>query len=171
VITFMIIGAPRSGTAWCSNWCTTELSLCLHELCITHDLEDLDTIPCDRILGLADTGIALFPDWLKRHPARKVILHRDMREIDLSLRRAGLPPLDHNWEDDLARIDGFHVDWREIFHHPEIIHDHLFEGHIPFDAPRHALLRQLNVQADFEKLDPDPAVCRRLIQRMMGNVR
>lgn len=166
----MILGAPRSGTAWAANWLSTERTLCLHDPLFNRDLDELDQIPCDRTLGVADTGLLLFPGFLARHPARKVILHRDLGEIENSLRRAGLPPLERNWDRELREIDGLHVDWRDLFERPGMIYEYLF-GHLMSDYPRHQLLCKLNVQMDFEKIDPDPAVTRRMLERMRADVR
>ena len=160
----MVLGAPRSGTAWASNWLTTEKTLCMHELLFTHTPEQLDQVPCDRTLGLADTGLALFPEWLEAHPAKKVILHRDIRQINASLNRAGIPSPHHDWTGLLKGINGLHVKWDVLFKDPAQITRYLFEEEP--DMARHALLAKLNIQADFEKVDPDPVVTRRLLERM-----
>jgi hypothetical protein len=170
MIGFMVIGAPRSGTAWCSNWLTTERTLCLHDALFEHDLESLDSLRCDRTLGLADTGIWAFPDFLAKHPAKKVILHRDPYEVDASLKRAGLPEVGLTALAALQKIEGLHVDWQVLFDAPALIHQWLF-GTYHHDKVRHAALRKLNVQVDFEKVDPDPTVCRRLIERMQADQR
>lgn len=160
----MVIGAPRSGTAWASNWLTTEKTLCMHEVLFTHAPEDLDKVPCDRTLGVADTGLMLFPEWVAAHPAKKVILHREPRHIMASLRRAGLEDAWQDWPRLLRSLPGLHVKWDVLFKDPAKITRHLFDSEP--DMVRHALLAKLNVQADFEKIDPDPAVTRRLIERM-----
>lgn len=172
MISFMIIGAPRSGTAWAANWLTTERTLCLHDPCFSHDRDDLHNLPHDRILGIADTGLALDPEWVKSHPARKVILHRDVREIERSLSVAGLPVTKRiDWWQRLYDLDGLHVDWRVLFQGAGIIHHYLFGETVPFDPIRHALLSKLNVQVDFEKVDPDPVACRKMVERFERAVR
>lgn len=165
MISFIVLGAPRSGTAWAANWLTTEHTLCIHDPCYMHDMAKLDELPHDRLLGLADTGLALQPDWVNAHRARKVILHRDPREVEASLIRAGLPSLRIDWLAHLQAIDGLHVDWRVMFERPDFIHHYLFGTTVPFDLMRHALLAKLNVQVDFEKIDPDPAATYKMIQR------
>lgn len=172
MISFMVIGAPRSGTAWASNWLTTERTLCLHDVLFSHVLEEVDNLPHDRLLGLADTGLALRPEWVKDHKAKKVILHRAVDEIEQSLEKAGLPSTKHiDWFARLYDIDGLHVDWKVMFERPEIIHHYLFGEEFPFDAERHALLAKLNVQVDFEKVDPDPVACRKMVERFQIAVR
>lgn len=171
MISFMVIGAPRSGTAWAANWLTTERTVCLHDACFSHDLAELDALPHDRILGLADTGLSLQPDWVASHPARKVVLHRPAKEIQRSLAAAGLPMRRVDWVAQLNAIDGLHVDWRVLFQSPEIIHDYLFGDTLPLDWVRHAVLAKLNVQADFEKIDPDPVATYKMVQRFEQAVR
>ena len=169
-IAFMIIGAPRSGTAWAANWLTTDRTLCLHEVLFNRKPEEVDQIPCSRVLGLADTGLWHFPEWVAAHPAKKVILHRRDSEIQDSLKRAGFPYLDGRYWHALHDMQGLHIDWRVLFDGPEMVHHYLF-GDTPFDPERHALLTKLNVQADFEKIDPDPVVTRALLERMRSDAR
>lgn len=169
-IEFMVIGAPRSGTAWAANWLTTEKTLCLHDALFRHTPEDLDKIQCSRALGLADSGLWHFPEWVAAHPAKKVILHRKECEIAASLKKAGFPPLHANCWQALHDMVGLHIDWRVLFEGPEMVHHYLF-GNTPFDLERHTLLTKLNVQADFEKIDPDPAVTRQLLERMRSDPR
>lgn len=169
MIEFMVLGAPRSGTAWAANWLTTERTLCLHDIMFDHTLDQVDSLPCDRVLGLADTGLGLFPDFLLRHPARKVVLHRNPAEINASLRNAGLPKVNIDWYAGLRNLTGdnvMHVEWDVLFKGPQIIHHFLFGSRFPFDQVRHALLAKMNVQMDFEKIDPDPKATREMIKRI-----
>lgn len=168
-IQFIIIGAPRSGTAWAANWLTTERTLCYHDPLFHTALEDLDSLPCDRYLGIADTGLWMYPEYLAAHPATKVILHRDIAEVNYSLRRAGLPEVAADTNRKLYTISGAHFQWTALFENPQQIWSYLFGTHV--DLKRHELLCKLNVQVDFEKVDPDPEVIRRLLERMRGDVR
>lgn len=159
MIDFMIIAAPRSGTAWAANWLTTERSLCLHDPLFEYSVEMWDSIWCDRSLGVACTGCVLFPAYLKNHPARKVVLHRDIGEVNRSLHQMGLSSLNLAvWTEALRNVEGLHVDWRSLWSNPRPIWEHLM--HAPFDVNRHRLLTKLNVQMDFEKVNPDPVAVR-----------
>ena len=60
VIEFMVLSAPRSASTWAANWLTTEKTLCLHDPVLEHYPEDLDRIPCDRVLGVDKRIEALF---------------------------------------------------------------------------------------------------------------
>lgn len=175
MIDFMVIGAPRSGTAWTSNWLTNGADLCWHDVLFQTPIERIDdryvANPSGKV-GIADTGIWKFPDFLAQHPAKKVVLHRELSEINASLLKAGLPALSHNVWLSLGAIDGVHVDWRVLFTSPDFIYFHLFGRHMSdYEYRRHELLCKLNVQMDFEKVDPDPEVSRQMLERMRADVR
>lgn len=164
MISFMVLGAPRSGTTWVANWLTTEYSLCLHDPLWGQHYSELDSIESDRVLGISCTGCALFSEWVNRHPARKVILRRDLKEVDASLARVGLPPCSQDWEGVLDRIAGIHVHWTDVFDHPKDIYEYLLQQ--PFDARRHALLREMNIQPDFARLSINRDATTRLIKEV-----
>lgn len=167
MIDFMIIAAPRSGTAWAANWLTTEVSFCLHEPLFEKHYSEIEDLRGDdgREFGVACTGLTNFPDYLKSHPAKKVILHRREDQVQDAVAAIGFPPLPTAYFTKLKEIEGLHVPWTYLFHHPEIIHTYLF-GKRLFDARRHALLAQLNVQRDFESIKPNQAATRRLLEEM-----
>ena len=143
MISFMVIAAPRSGTAWAANWLTTDRSLCLHEPTARWPYQEWDHLKSDRLLGIACTVSAIkHGDFLRSHPARKVILHRDMREIRESMARLSI--LGDYDPECLDRIEGYHYDWSEIFSDPAPIYEYLLER--PFDAERHQELVAFNIQ-------------------------
>jgi hypothetical protein len=163
-IQFMVIAAPRSATTWCSNWLTTDTTLCLHDPLWRWHYSEIDAVPCSKVLGIACTGIALFPDWVNAHPARKVILHRPLDEVDASLERIGLSALHGSWDGVLDRIRGVHLDWRDLFARPKYIYEYLLDR--PFDAERHEALREINMQPAFAKLSIDRSATSRLIREL-----
>lgn len=142
MIEFMVIAAPRSATAWCANWLTTDRTLCLHDPLHEHTYADLDARKGTRTLGIACTVSALFYERVNRHPARKVILHRDAREITDSMHQLGIPGC-YDF-DALHKVHGMHCHWRQVFEDPKPIYEFLLT--YPFDAERHTLLKRLNVQ-------------------------
>jgi hypothetical protein len=164
-IQFMIIGAPRSGTTWASNWLTTERSLCLHDPLFRWPYNELDAVQSSRMLGIACTGVALFPEWVNEHPARKVVLRRDLKEIDASLVRIGMTPISNQWRGVLDQIVGIHVDWRQLFEKPKSIYEYLLD--MPFDEERHAALREINMQPDFGTVSVDHAAISRLMHSLI----
>ena len=162
----MVLAAPRSGTTWASNWLTTDTTLCLHDPLWTRHYSELDAIQSTKTLGIACTGIALFPDWLNQHPARKVILHRPLNEVDASLAAIGLPPCSHAWQGVLERISVWHLPWTDLWKRPALIYEHLLCR--PFDHERFDQLRQMREQPDFERVDIDPKHTQRMVRAMAG---
>jgi|ERR1700758_253470 len=140
MIEFMILGAPRSGTAWAANWLTTDTTLCLHEPLYAWTHTQLDARVSTRSLGIACTVSALLE--INRHPARKVILHREPAEVRQSMQRLGIEG-DYDFSA-LDRVQGRHIDWRDLFTNPAPIYEYLLE--YPFDPERHELLRGMNIQ-------------------------
>ncbi len=60
MLSFMLLAAPRSATAWAANWLTTDTTLCLHELSTRWAMEELDNVPCGKVLGVVCTALALY---------------------------------------------------------------------------------------------------------------
>lgn len=149
----MLVGAPRSATAWASVWLTTDKTLCYHDPLYEQTYDDLDWKISSRKIGIACTGAALFPKWLKPHKARKVIVHRDVKDINASIERVKLQPI-LSWQSRLDAITGMHIEFRELFEAPRRIYEYLLE--LPFDKERHALLCKLNIQRDLKFLNDDP---------------
>lgn len=166
MIEFMIIAPPRSGTTWAANWLTTEKSMCLHDPLFERHYKQLDTVPCDRLLGLSCTGLMWFADWLNAHPARKVILHRKESEVNDSLAELGLPLMPPHFDHQLDAVRGVHKDWTALFDDPVEIYEHLLEQ--PFDRARHTNLRAMHIQPAFEKLQVNAAAARKVFDEMRG---
>lgn len=164
MIEFMLLSAPRSGSTWASNWLSTDTALCLHDPLWRYPYQELDQIQSSKMLGVACTGLALFPEFVNAHPARKVILHRDLKEVDASLEKIGLSACSHAWDGALEKIRGVHLDWQDLFDQPRHIYEYLLDR--PFDAERHELLREINVQPAFARLSIDRAATARLIREL-----
>lgn len=136
----MLLAAPRSGTAWAATWLTTDSTLCLHEPLYAYTQAELDARTSPKRLGMACTVSALTT--INRHPARKVVLHRDPVEVRESMARLGIEG-DYDFSA-LDAVEGRHYPWTALFEDPAPIYEYLLE--YPFDAERHQLLRQMNVQ-------------------------
>ena len=160
----MVLAAPRSGTTWASNWLTTDTTLCLHDPLWTHHYSDLDKIKSHKMLGVACTGLYLFPDFVNKHPARKIILHRDENEINESLKAIGLPEL-KNTEEQLDKINGVHLDWKKIFTDPKTIYE--FLTGLEFDKERHELLKEIEMQPNFDGLKVGKEVTAGLMKELV----
>jgi len=151
-IEFMILAAPRSATTWVSNLLTTDTTLCLHDPLLKWTRGELAALSSPKRLGIACTGMALFSDYVNAHPARKVVLHRDMSEVDSSLINIGMTPCSAQWEGVLDQIEGVHLSWRQLFDpaSAKSIYEYLLD--LPFDIERWAALREMNVQPNFGAL-------------------
>jgi len=148
MIDFMVVALPRSGTAWLANWFTTERSICWHEPLWERPLTDLDAIPHDGLLGISDTQLMfIHPDELNAHPAKKLIVHRELRDVNLSLTKAGLPAVmadEHRWR--LDEIGGFHITYKDLWNVEKFRPASEWLTGLPFDAARYAVVKGLNVQ-------------------------
>lgn len=150
MISFMILGLPRSGTTWASNWLTEGDRICLHDPIKDYDLEEYDSLYPEMKVGLSCTGTYLFPEWVNRHPARKVILHKNVEEVRRSLKKIMLdvPVLDQSY---LQKINGLHVEWTELFTNGEMIYHFLFPGE-RFNHVRYECLRDMYIQPNFDRV-------------------
>lgn len=164
-VEFMLLSAPRSASTWASVWLTTDTTLCLHDPLWRWHYSELDSIQSTKRIGVACTGLALFPEWINAHQARKVILHRDLAEVDASLERIGMTACSKQWEGVLDRIDGVHLEWTDLFTKPQYIYEYLLDR--PFDPERWAALREINAQPNFQQVSID----RRATARLMAELR
>ncbi len=153
MIDFMVIALPRSGTTWAANWLTTDSTICLHDELAYRTLSEIDKeYKTNKKLGLSDTGVFFYGAKLKQHPAKKVILHRDISEINKSLNTLGLPSIEPQVSKLLDNIDGLHVHYQDLFNSPEPIWDYLIGT--KFDNERHHVLKQMQIQPEFAFLEP-----------------
>ena len=171
MIEFMVLSAPRSGSTWTSNWLTTEKTLCLHDPVLEYRLDELEQVHCDRMLGVACTGLALVPKFVNAHPARKVVVHRDFDEVNLSLRTIGATDLGPGWDGKLESIAGMHVAYEDLFDAEKAGRIYEYLTRQPFDAPRHAQLVRMHVEPQFDLL-PLPSgrakdFVRRILEELM----
>ena len=164
MIEFMVIALPRSGTTWASNWLTTDTTHCLHDPLYEHHYRNWDSIPSRKVLGVSCTGAYNFSDWVRSHPARKVILHRSLTEINRSLDAIGAPKLSAGDERKLNAIEGLHVDWQDLFCDPVEIYEYLVQK--PFDGERHAALARIEMQPQFSGLTINRGVTRQLLDKL-----
>ena len=92
---FLITGMPMTGTAWLSAFLTTGTSIVYHEplgrLGNLDEIADLYRSNFYKFVGVSDTGIGLFLDWMMEHVRpRTVILDRPIEEIESELGKIGL---------------------------------------------------------------------------------
>lgn len=169
MIDFMIIGLPRSATTWAANLFTTDLTLCHHDPLYTHHYTEWDTCLATAEggkTGVSCTGIWRWADWVNAHPAKKLIIHRDLGEIQQSMRELGAPDIDLEYgEQQLKSISGMHIHHTDLFDPLtcRIAHDHLLPKCIPFNEQRHSMLLDIEMQPKFSGLTINSDVTRRLL--------
>ena len=169
MLDFMVIGLPRSGTTWVTNWLTTDRSHCVHDpLYLTH-YADWDTDPRfyhgeGVLTGVACTGIWRWVDWVNSHPARKLVIHRNEVDVNNSLIALGLPPVERNAARSLAKLTGLHVPHADIFDQGKAagIWEYLLPG-VPFNPARHRELVNMRVQPAFERIRVNRDVTKHLL--------
>ena len=150
MIEFMVIGLPRSRTTWMSNWLTTTGTFCLHDSLSQYTLSELNQYTCKKTFGVSDTAIyQAMKGSINSHPAKKLIIHRPIDEINASLGRHQVSQSD---ADALHDIKGMHVDFKDINRMGKRIWMHLIgDG---FDSERFNELTLMNVQPHFDGLQP-----------------
>lgn len=160
-VSFMVIGLPRSGTTWAANWLTQFSSLCIHDpLYRAHYTEweyALGRNAQGKTLGVSCTGVWRWPDWVNKYKARKLILHRDLGEIETSMSNLNMPSLDLiEAQKNLRQIDGMHVHWLDLFNPDTALHiwKHLITD-LPFSRPRHDELTMMKIEPMFTKVPID----------------
>lgn len=170
MIDFMIIGLPRSGTTWAANWLTTDKSFCLHDPLYKHHYSDWDVLSkgwYDQ-LGVSCTGIWRWPEFVNAHPARKIVVIRDLEEVNREMEKLGFPELPGDADLMLKDIEAPHVPYTDLFdsERAPLIWAKLLPGVQHCDL-RHAQLCELNVQPNFQKIEPDKEVTRKLYNELL----
>lgn len=164
----MIIGLPRSGTAWAANLFTTDTTHCIHDPLGDYHYSELDSIKSDKELGIACTAIWAFKDFVNNHNARKVIIHRDISEINFSLENVGLPYMPNGVERLLHGIDGFHILFDDFISNPKEAYEYLLGK--KFDSERFSLLKNLLIERDLNSIDFNSEVFAKLSKEMKGAI-
>jgi hypothetical protein len=167
MIDFIVTGLPRSGTTWAANWLTTDNTLCIHDPLYKYYFEDLDAIESNKKLGISCTGLWRTPELLANHPAKKLIIHRSLDEVNDSLAiEMGVNKITEEQAESLKLIDGMHIQFPELFN--PLVAKEVYENLLdkPFDAERHAYLVEMNVQPNFNKVTFDRAALDDFRQRI-----
>ncbi|MFV0533014.1 MAG: hypothetical protein ACK5MR_05095, partial [Cumulibacter sp.] len=146
MLDFMVIGLPRSGTTWAAQWLTTAHSFCLHDPLYLCHYSELDSY-ADRVsigrktVGVSCTALWRWPQFVSSHPARKVIIHRDIRDINSSLKLLGFPAMTERDALSLYDLPGLHFQYADLFCESSAaaIWDYLVPG-VKFDPARYHIL-------------------------------
>lgn len=168
----MVIGLPRSGTTWAANWLSTDNLICIHDPLYTTHYSDWDTdtvrFPNNKgyTVGVSCTGIWRWPEWVNSHPAKKVILHRDYKEICKSMDEIGLPILERSAVKAIDEILGLHVPFTDLFDAKKAKEIWHYLTNEPFNEFRHKELVQIEMQPKFSGLSVGKEVTRKLMDEL-----
>ena len=168
MIQFMVLGLPRSGTTWAANWLTTDRTLCIHDPIARYSFNELDSLRFGgRVVGISCTSAWTIPDKINRHEARKLVLERDMDDVNRSLSGMGMTTITDRCVNLFDKIEGFRVDYKDLFDPAvaPIIWAHLLP-HIPFDEFRHKELCGFHVQPDLRVAAHDTSIAYRLVKNI-----
>jgi len=146
MIDFMVLGLPRSGTAWLANLLTTDDSYCRHEAFWKSTLVQLDLIDAPGKFGVSETSAYCIPDVLNDHSARKLIVTRPLNEINKSLKSLNLPKMTNDHVDALNSIQGYRIDFNDLFVFNKMAKAYNFLLDKELSSCRHSMLCDMNVQ-------------------------
>lgn len=147
MIDFMVLGLPRSGTAWMANLLTTDNSICLHESFMTYSLNQIDEMEKDdKLLGISETSAIFDCDAINAHKAKKIIIERPLDEINASLMRIGFPMIDETFCKLLKNLEGYRIAFDDLFKHDKValVYKQLLGKTL--DKNRHSLLCSFGVE-------------------------
>ena len=164
---YYITGLPRSGTAWASLFFSGGNMHTFHDLLGTYHYEDLPKLreQTDHdFVGVADTGLWCFHEWLNAQGKPVVILERPYWEVNASLGRMGLPALAPRAVAALHKVEGLRVPYWHLWDETGIkaITDYLFDDLLEVSWPWWQHLRMMRVTRRLDSVDPDPAIIDRL---------
>lgn len=113
MIRYMVLGLPRSGTAWIANLLSSNGAVCLHESLADYSLAELDAM--SEVAGISETAGILIADQINAHPARKVVIIRDLTEVNHSMMLQGLPDIPPVAMQMLDKINAPRVAFHQLF--------------------------------------------------------
>jgi hypothetical protein len=118
-------------------------------------------------IGVSCTGIWRWPEFVNEHPANKIVVMRDVDEVNAGLDEIGLPMLEPEAEQMLNNIEAPHIPFEHLFDvkEAEKIWNHLV-GPVGFCPLRHAQLCEFLVQPNFMEIKPDKDVTRKLYDEL-----
>ena len=175
---FMLIGLPRSGTTWAANWLTTTNTFCLHDPLHKMHYSEFDGNEVhfpnqDRYksIGVACTGLWRFPDYVNRHPARKIVVTRDIDDIQNSLEEIGFAPINSDAPYMLDEIEGPRITYEDLFNPYEAAKIWealtLTKGFCP---TRHRALTEMHLEPHFEEIHINIEARDRLMKELYSRV-
>lgn len=151
MVSFAILGMPRSGTTWAANWLTSDGVVCHHDpIAHTREVKDLDG-------GIACTGLWMRPDLVAELDCPVACLDRDPDEVNASLEAINLSAMAPKWFDLYRDAPGHRFDYKALFDERAEEIWRILRGD-GFDARRHAELVKMNIQPRYNRCVPDASI-------------
>lgn len=146
---FILTGLPRSGTTWASVW-LMDGALCLHDPLVTMTLDELSAKNYRRRWGVADTGLWLYPDFLKAAGCPVVLLDRNIDAVNISLTSIGFAPLPKEHVTKFDLLDFPRFENADMFEDEDVAYEmwSLLRPDKDFDAERWRVLREIRIEVD-----------------------
>ncbi len=154
---FLILGLPRSRTAWLANFCTHDGLFCHHEaLNGCHTMREYANKFKDEV-GDSNTGLIFF-DFKKYLPNAKIIVidKNIERSVDFAEKEFDFDSFSAftHAKKMLDELDGLHVKFEEIDERLEEIWKYVTDK--PFDQKRADMLLKMRIQVkDVHDIDDD----------------
>jgi hypothetical protein len=157
---FLIIGLPRSRTAWMSLFMTTDNTICYHEpseaISSIDQLDPYFNKDNYTFSGISDSNMGFFArPIMEKYKTKTLVIDRDLITVENSVALMGIPKTDYCSKLKNALI--------EIKHNPDVMwvpyHSldslrvlekiwwHLMPG-LAFDEDRAKLFMKMNIQVD-----------------------
>lgn len=146
MIDFMVLGLPRSGTAWASNLLTTDTSLCIHEAFMNHSIDDLNNQSYDGLLGIAETSAFTKVDEINQHSAKKLVIERPFNEVNESIVRLGFKALPTYSDDLMIQLKGYRIVFKDLFNYDIMAEAYYYLLRKELNQERHRILCQMNIE-------------------------
>lgn len=165
MLDFIIVSLPRSGSTWLSNLLTTEHSICWHDstgFALPHEMDNYPTNK--RYKGICCTAAWMWKDWYKNHPAKKLVIVRDITLINASMEKLGMPEVGIPDLRSFFVIEGKRVQFSDLFLQDKAreIWEYLLPN-LKFDHERYQELVKMNIQPSDRVQVPDSDYIKRAI--------
>lgn len=161
---FQVLSLPRCGTTWAANWLTDNDAICYHDPLSYKTTKELSKHEPGFDWGISCTASWLAPKWINSFYCQRIILVRDLSEINESLVNLGLPEMSPYLVDMFNQLDGWKVNYKDLFNPEKAEEIWAYLRGTPFNRERHKILCEMQIQPDFTKWQPDLAIITKLLQ-------
>lgn len=160
---FQVIALPRCGTTWAANWLTDNDAICYHDPLSYKTPAELSVFNPDYDWGISCSASWIAPNWLNSFDCPRIILKRDITEIEDSLRNIGLPALPDELLEKFYKLSGTRIHYTDLFDTDSAKEIWKYLRGTEFNEERHRILCEMNIQPDFVKWQPNYEIITKLM--------